>query len=134
VSIPVCVVDASVGVKWFRNEPGSQQARALVHDHIAGRHVLAVDTLFAYEVLRAASRDGCSEDALRVWHDLEGLELITIPLGDELVEAAAAVRADCGCSLYDAFSAGLADLLGARFFSADARAHAAHPRAVIVGE
>lgn len=134
MSIPVCVVDASVGVKVFRDEPGSEHARGLVADHIAGRVMLAVDALFAYEVLRVASRDGSAEDTLRVWRDLERFDLLTVPLGEELVEAAVAARTAYGCSLYDAFAAGLADLLGAPLYSADARAHGAHPRAVIVGE
>jgi predicted nucleic acid-binding protein len=65
VSVPVCVLDASVGVKWFRNEQGSEQARELVEGHIAGSVALVVDTLFAYEVLRAASRDSEPHDAVR---------------------------------------------------------------------
>jgi predicted nucleic acid-binding protein len=55
------------------------------------------------------------------------LDLITVPLGEELVAAAADARADLGCSLYDAFSAGLARLLEAPLYSADARAHGAYP-------
>lgn len=59
MSVPVCVLDASAGVKWFRNEAGSERARELLRLHVA---------------------------------------------------------------------AGLADLLDAPLYSADARAHAAHPR------
>jgi predicted nucleic acid-binding protein len=111
-----------------------QQARQLVADHIAGRVLVTVDTLFWYEVLRSASRDGRPDDVMRVWHDLERVDIVTVPLGVELVEAAAAARVAYGCSLYDAFAAGLADLLGAPLYSADARAHGTHPRAVIVGD
>jgi predicted nucleic acid-binding protein len=89
--------------------------------------------LFVYEVLRAASREGSAGDVMRIWHDLERFELATVPLGEELVEAAAAVREQYGCSLYDAFAPALADLLDTEFFSADRRAHGAHPRARIVG-
>jgi len=123
VSVPVCVVDASVGVKWFRNEPGSPEARGLLARHIAGELAIAVDSLFLYEVLRVASRDSHAEDAVRVWADLAALELIVVPLGAETVEAAARVRAQVGCTLYDALSAGLAELLDASLWSADARAH-----------
>ncbi|MFU8890806.1 MAG: type II toxin-antitoxin system VapC family toxin [Anaerosomatales bacterium] len=125
--MPVCVLDASVGVKWFRDEPGSEEARALVEEHIAGRLAIVVDTLFGYEVLRAASRDAEPRDAIRVWSDLARLELITVPLGEELVAAAAEARASLGCTLYDAFSAGLATLLEAPLCSADVRAHGAYP-------
>ena len=78
--MPVCVIDASVGVKWFRNEPGPHAARELLARHVAGEIAIAV-------------------------------------------EAAARVRAQIGCTLYDAFSAGLAQLLDVPLYSADARAH-----------
>jgi predicted nucleic acid-binding protein len=133
VTVRAFVLDASAGVKIFRDEEGAQSARELVGDHIAGRSVLAVDTLFAYEVLRAASRDGRADDVERIWHDLERFEFATVPLGDELVRAAAAVRERYGCSLYDAFAPALADLLDTEFFSADRRAHGGHPRARIIG-
>lgn len=132
MSAPVCVLDASVGVKWFRNEAGSDEARRLLADHIAGRVALAVDSLFVYEVLSVASREHAPDDALRVWDDLKRLELVTVPLGDELVQAAVSVRREYGCALYDAFSAGLADLLDAPLYSADARAHGSHPRAKLL--
>ncbi len=133
MSTPVAVVDASVGVKWFRHEDGSEQARRLVRDHVRGTLALACDPLFLYEVLRAASRDAHPEDAVRVWGDLEALDLIVVPLAGELVGAAARVRAETGCTLYDAFSAGLADLLEAPLYSADARAHGAHRRVRLIG-
>ncbi len=129
----MCVLDASVGVKWFRNEAESAAAREIVRRHVAGEIVVAVDSLFAYEVLRAATRDRQPEDTPRIWRDLAALDLITVPLGDELVEAATRVRAEYGCALYDAFSAGLADLLDAPLYSADARAHARHPRVRLLG-
>jgi predicted nucleic acid-binding protein len=131
--MPVRVVDASVGVKWFRNEPGSDEARALVEDHIAGTALIAVDTLFLYEVLRAASRDGEPADPVRVWHDLERLDLVVVPPGAQLVSAAADARSELGCTLSDAVAPALADLLSAPLYSADRRAHNAHPRAVIIG-
>lgn len=131
--VPAFVIDASVGVKWFRDESGSKRARELITEHIAGRLVLTVDTLFWYEVLQAASRDGRFDDVMRVWRDLERVDLVVVPLGEEVVEAAVAVRERYGCSLYDAFAPALADLLDTEFFSADRRAHGAHPRAQMIG-
>lgn len=133
MTVPLNVIDASVGVKWFRSEPGSGEARALLADYRDGRRLLAVDSLFFYEVLRVASRDGRPDDVERVWADLKRLDLITVPLGDELVTAAATIRSECGCSLYDAFSAGLARLLEAELFSADRRAHANLPNVSFLG-
>lgn len=133
MSLPVYVLDASVGVKWFRDEPGSAAAHELAVGHIEGRHLLAVDSLFYYEVLSVASRAGRSADVERVWRDLARLDLITTPPGDELISAAAAIRSECGCSLYDAFSAGLARLIGAELYSADGHAHAMLPGVTIIG-
>ncbi|TLM69036.1 MAG: type II toxin-antitoxin system VapC family toxin [Actinobacteria bacterium] len=132
VSSALCVLDASVGVRVFRDEPGSAEARDLVDRHIRHEITIAVDTLFHYEVLRAASRDGGGADVVRVWRDLESFGLVTVPLGDELVSAAA-VRSATGCAPYAAFSAGLADLREAPLYSADARAHGSHPRVRLVG-
>lgn len=129
---PVHVFDASVGVKWFRNESGSGQARSLLTDHVERRALIVVDTLFFYEVLAASTRDCSSENAVRIWDDLASQELVTVPLGSELIEAAMRARARLGCSLYDAFSAGLADLLEAPLYSADARAHGTHPRVRLI--
>jgi predicted nucleic acid-binding protein len=133
VSAHACAVDASVGVKWFRDEAGSDGARGLLQRHIDGEILITVDTLFYYEVMRAASRAGESHDAVRVWRELSDFDLVTVPLGDELVGAAAASAATLGCTLYDAFASGLADLLDAPLYSADARAHGKHPRVRLVG-
>ncbi len=127
MSAPVCVFDASAGVKWFRNEAGSGRARELLALHIAGEIVIAVDSLFFYEVLAVAVREGNPTDLARVWSDLKALDLVTVPLGDELVGAAAGARTALGCALSDAFSAGLAYLLEAPLYSADVRAHGAQP-------
>lgn len=124
---PVCVLDASVGVKWFRNEPGSREARDLLERHVVGELVLAVDSLFLYEVLAASARDGRADDVHRIWDDLDRVDLAVVPLSATLVDAAARQRDSLGCSLYDAFSCGLAELLDSPLYSADARAHAEFP-------
>ena len=127
MSVPVLVLDASVGVKWFRDEPGSDEAHRLLTAHRTGGTILAVDTLFIYEVLGAISRSRVRTDIEGAWRDLATVDLAVVPLGQELVAAAAAQRAVLGCSLYDAFSAGLASLLRAPLVSADARAHGSFP-------
>jgi predicted nucleic acid-binding protein len=123
----VLVLDASVGVKWFRREAGSDEARELLRAHLRGSTLLAVDTLFLYEVVSGATR-GQNRGAMeRVWADVESLDLAVVPPGAELMAAAAAQRQALGCSPYDAFAPGLASLLGAPLVSADARAHGRYP-------
>jgi predicted nucleic acid-binding protein len=123
----ILVLDASVGVKWFRREAGSDEARGLVRDHLRGSTLLAVDTLFLYEVVSGATRERGGGAMERVWSDLQALDLAIVPPGAELMAAAAAQRKALGCSPYDAFAPGLASLLGAPLVSADARAHGRYP-------
>jgi predicted nucleic acid-binding protein len=123
----VLVLDASVGVKWFRREAGSDEARGLVRAHLLGKTLLAVDMLFLYEVVAAGARSGGPRRLERVWSDLQALDLAIVPPGAELMAAAAAQRQALGCSPYDALAPGLASLLGAPLVSADARAHGRYP-------
>lgn len=127
----ICVFDASAGAKWLRDEAGAEEARELLRKHAEGTLIIAVDTLFLYELLAVAARHG--EDIRSLWEDLDGLDLAVVPPGEELVAAACDVRAQTGCSLYDAFSAGLAHLLHAPLYSADARAHGSLPYARLLG-
>lgn len=130
---PICVLDASVGVKWFRTEPGSIEARALIQEHIQGRRMIVVDTLFLYEVVSVCARESVADDVVRAWRDLERFELAVVPPSEKLLAAAAAQRTVLGCSLYDGFSPGLASLLGVPLYSADARAHGAFERVELLG-
>ena len=129
----VYVLDASVGVKWFRNEVGSDAARMLLRQHLSGEIVIAVDTLFLYEVIAVCARERTPETVVRLWHDLERFELAVVQPGPSLVAAAAKQRTELDCSLYDAFSAGLAALLHAPLYSADARAHAGFANVRLLG-
>jgi predicted nucleic acid-binding protein len=133
MSASVLVLDASVGVKWFRPERGSDEALELLMAHRKGDVILAADALFMYEVLGARSRSHAEERVDELWRDLVNVRLAVVPLGDKLVRAAAAQRALLACSLYDAFSAGLASLLHAQLVSADTRAHGGYPNVRIIG-
>ena len=129
----VVVLDASVGVKWFRAERGSDAARDLLVAHRNAETVIAVDTLFTYEVLGALSRSRTGAHVHEVWHDLAAWNLEVLPLSEKLIVAASAQRDALGCSLYDAFSAGLASLLRCPLVSADAQAHGSFPDVRILG-
>lgn len=101
--------------------------------HRKGDVVLAVDTLFMYEVLGALSRSRAQEHLVEHWRDLTSVRLAVMPLSEKLVTAATAQREILDCSLYDAFSAGLASLLRAPLVSADTRAHGAYPQVRLLG-
>jgi predicted nucleic acid-binding protein len=129
----ILVLDASVGVKWFRREAGSNEARELVRAHLGGATLLAVDTLFLYEVVSGATRGQGGDAMERVWSDLRAFDLAIVPPGAELMAAAAVQRQALGCSPYDAFAPGLAALLRAPLVSADARAHGRYPGVRLIG-
>ena len=118
------VLDASVGVKWFRDEPGSAEARELLLAHGRGKIELVVPSLFVYEVIAVATRTMSASDARAFWDRFMSWRLSVFEVGGELVHEAIAVRERLGCSFYDAVAPALAVRMGAQFFSADARAHA----------
>lgn len=128
------VLDASVGVKLFRTEPGSVGARAVFEAHGSGELTVVVDTLFMYEVVAAlCAREG-EHVARAAWEALSESGFVVLPLTDALMRAAINVRTRLGCSLYDASSVAVAELVGATLYSADVRAHSGAPGVVLIAE
>jgi predicted nucleic acid-binding protein len=127
------VLDASVGVKWFRGEPGSQRARELAHEAAAGRIRVVVPTHFAHEVLSVVGRRNDSEGIVDAWELMLNARLEIVPLTDEVVREAAAQCDRLGCAFYDALAPAVATLIGATLVSADVRAHGTHPGVEIIG-
>ena len=128
----LAVLDASVGVKWFRDEPGSAQARDLLAAHGRGELELVVASVFVYEFMAVATRTP-GLDAAELWTRFVSWRIRVRELDAALMLGALAVQRACGCSLYDAFAPALAEELGAPFHSADLRAHGPLPGAVIIG-
>ncbi|MDP2182993.1 MAG: type II toxin-antitoxin system VapC family toxin [Actinomycetota bacterium] len=127
------VLDASVGVKWFRDEPGSDEARDLLRQHAAGTVRLVVPSLFLYEVLDVARRHFGVDGARRVWRSLVSDDLVVAGPDAELMGRTLDVAGALGCTLYDAAAPALAEHLDCELVSADARAHARHPGVRLLG-
>ena len=127
------VLDASVGVKWFRDEPGSAEARELLLAHGRGEIELVVPSLFVYEVIAVATRTMSASNARVFWERFMSWRLSVVEVGGELVHEAIAVRERLGCSFYDAVAPALAVRMGAQLYSADCHAHGAVPGAVLLG-
>jgi len=124
---PLFVLDASVGVKWFKNEPGSGRARAIYLEAASGEIALAVPTHFVHEVLAVVQREMSARAIPEGWRHIQASGVAVLPLSDEVV-AEAALQCDAlGCSFYDALAPACASLLGATLASADERAHGAYP-------
>lgn len=121
------VLDASVGVKWFKDESGSGRARAIYREAASGEIALAAPTHFVHEVLAVVQREMTARAIPEGWRHIKASGIAILPLSDEVV-AEAALQCDAlGCSFYDALAPACASLLGATLASADERAHGAYP-------
>jgi predicted nucleic acid-binding protein len=119
-----CVVDASVGIKLFLDEPLSERADALF-DHLADDLPARfyVPDLFFIEcaniLWKYASYHGYPhEDAQQDVNDLRDLSLHAVPT-QELVEAALPIALDRGITAYDASYVALAERLALPLVTAD---------------
>jgi predicted nucleic acid-binding protein len=124
---PLYVLDASVGVKWFKDEAGLEFARDLAAQATAGTISLAAPTHFAHEVLSVVRREFTVQSIPEAWQRIQQTGITILPLTDEIVAEAARQCDLLGCSFYDSLAPACAALLGATLASADARAHGAFP-------
>jgi predicted nucleic acid-binding protein len=127
------VLDASVGVKWFKEERGSAAARVLLRRATHGEIRLAVPTHFVHEVLATVKREKRLEAVLLAWETIKASGIMIIPLSDEVIVEAVRQCEALGCSFYDSLAPACASLLGATLASADARAHGAYPDVLMIG-
>jgi predicted nucleic acid-binding protein len=119
----VLVLDASVGVKWFKREAGSDEALALLEALGAGEIDLVVPAVFPHEVLDVARRVHGSDRAREAWERMDATGMVVAGVDSRLVADTLKTAARLGCTLYDAAAPALAARLGCTFVSADARAH-----------
>jgi len=133
VNAAVVVLDASVGVKWFREESGSPEAADLLRRHATREIRLAVPVVFLHEVLDIARRTVGVADARRVLDAVARDEILVIGADAEFLRRALDVCERLDCTVYDAAAPALAELLDAQLVSADRRAHGAFPGVRIIG-
>ncbi len=100
------VVDASVGVKWFRdiNESSVPQARALLKAHAAGEINLVVPDLFFHEISNAlvfskTSTIDLIDESLATLFDLD---LAVFPMNVERLRTGVRIARKAGVTEYDA--------------------------------
>ena len=119
------VLDASVGVKWYRPESGSAAAADLARRHADGEIRIVVPVIFVHEVIDVLRRQLGIEVARAQWRDWREVGIRVAGIDDALVDAALGLCGDLGCSVYDAMAPALAERLDAPLYSADRRAHGA---------
>ncbi|MBE0417246.1 MAG: type II toxin-antitoxin system VapC family toxin [Coriobacteriia bacterium] len=124
---PVFVLDASVGVKWFKPEAGQETALRLIERAAQGEISLATPTHCVHEILSVVRRHYTTRDIVPAWERLKASGIAVFPLTGEVVAEAARQCETLDCSFYDALAPACASLLGATLASADERAHGAYP-------
>jgi predicted nucleic acid-binding protein len=127
------VLDASVAVKWIREEPGSAAARDLLRRHVLGELRIWMPEQCVAELLAVVRRTLGPTLAVETWRQLRRARLAVAPLNDGLVERAARICAKTGCAFYDALAPALAETLGSGLVSADRRAHSEWPGVELLG-
>jgi predicted nucleic acid-binding protein len=127
------VLDASVGVKWFRHEAGERRAMVVLESALRGEVQIVVPTHFVHEVLSVVERRNDTGDLTRAWKLMQKARLDIVPLTDDVVREAATQCDLLGCSFYDALAPAVASLLDATLVSADFKAHSAYPGVELIG-
>lgn len=133
MSVAVVVLDASVGVKWLREETGSQEARELLMSHGRGEIQLVVPVIFMHEVLDVARRVHGVETACALLAVLERDDLFVLGADAPFFAAALEMCTRLGCTVYDAAAPVAAEMLGAELVSADRWAHGDFAGVRIIG-
>ncbi|MBI4451456.1 type II toxin-antitoxin system VapC family toxin [Candidatus Woesearchaeota archaeon] len=114
------VIDASVAVKWFANEPGSDAALALRNEHISGEAVLIVPDIFFAEVVNAMRYKEKDEEKLMAANNaIWDLQLHSEKTTRFVIEKAISLALEHNLSLYDAAYAAIAQTFGAQLVTAD---------------
>lgn len=115
------VADASVVVKWFLVEEGSDRALLLRDDFVAGDVELHAPAVLPFEVLNALRYSSVltEEAALQAQAVLDGYALRIHALEGTLARRAVHIAFAEDLSLYDAAYLALAKEIGARVVTAD---------------
>ncbi len=129
------VVDASVIVKWFVEEDGTDQALLVRDDFVAEDLEVHVPSHVAYEVLNAVrfNPDETEERVLQIQAALDRYGLIVHPLREELGRRAVHVAYAKGLTVYDSAYLALSQVLGLKLLTADETlGRAAGPSALLL--
>jgi len=115
------VVDASVIVKWFVEEEGSDKSLKLRHKYIEGRVGIIAPELVIFEALNALYyKKLFSEDELKeISEALEAYSLTLYPLRGEYADKAVEIAFKNDITIYDASYIALAVIKDARMYTAD---------------
>jgi predicted nucleic acid-binding protein len=115
------VVDASVVVKWFSEEEGTEEAIRLREEHVEGKCILSAPDLLVYELSNALRyKPNFDEDKVeRAIADILDLQMDLVTPGRELVEKTAEAALKFNATMYDSSYLALGELMGIEVYTAD---------------
>jgi predicted nucleic acid-binding protein len=114
------VVDASVVMKWFVDEEGTDKALIFKREHNDGRVLLVVPDLLIMEILNVLKYKKKSLAELKkVGKDLIESQMQFERINDVLVEKALEISLEYDFTFYDSLYVALAQVNGVEFVTAD---------------
>lgn len=117
------ILDASVAVKWFTEEENTDLALKIRDRYFEDELMIYAPVLIIYEVENALRfKPDVNEDLVNEWvKDLLNMELELIAPSHELCTLSIDLSFEHGISVYDSVYLALAELLGAKVVTDDAR-------------
>ena len=115
------VLDASVVVKWFVEEDGSDKALALRDRYVDGELRIIAPELLVFEALNALRYKGLfsREELAGAAEALEAFSFTLYPLRDDYARRTIDVAAENNITIYDASYVALALMRNAAMYTAD---------------
>ncbi|MBI1862454.1 MAG: type II toxin-antitoxin system VapC family toxin [Deltaproteobacteria bacterium] len=121
----VRIVDASVAIKWFIEEPGHEVAIAMLEELIEKPRNFAVPELFFFELFHVFHRilPRATNEQFDLLTTVVELPIQRFSMTRELLEACSEFQ-KMGLSGYDSAYVGLAKVLKGQWVTFDSKAHA----------
>ncbi|MEW6221798.1 MAG: type II toxin-antitoxin system VapC family toxin [Candidatus Hadarchaeota archaeon] len=115
------VLDASVAVKWFSTEEGTDLAVTLRDEHINGHLTIVSPDLLVYEVSNALryNPNFGHADVEEAAKSIFDIDLDLVPPNEEIFEKAAARAFEFGVTIYDGCYVALSELMGLELVTGD---------------
>lgn len=115
------VLDASIVLKWFRQETDSDKALKFRKDHIAGINQIVCPALVHYELFNVliTKRNLSMDDILGVLEELKRLQIALYFPNEMEIRDAAIIALEKEISFYDATYVALANALKTDLITAD---------------
>ena len=115
------VIDASIVVKWFLEEPYSPQALTLRDKYITRKIILHAPSIMLYEILNVLMKSGCfkADELLEICNSLNKYGFRLHELEGELKKSAVKIAVQNDITVYDASYVALALKLNSKLYTAD---------------